>query len=333
MTVGIYGIFDSETDECLYVGMSSVSVEKRFKQHLKNLRNGNHPRKDFVEWFHNNSGQPELVVFRILEECENNETVLNTLEIKWFNELKPKYFGKQPSLNEVWERSEESKKKVSESLRKLHNSDFLDGQIDDILSFAKNTSMTVAEAARLLNVSPKKLKNYLILNKIDWAYSSDDPAENRKILHWYFNEKMSTRQIAKKLNISQPSVVRRLKKLKEADPEKFSGIKERHHRVPVQFTDKRSKKLSQSLKNLEKITCQYCSENFTPMNIKRHEKSCKDWPRCNCGKKLSKQTAKKCQECTSVKIKPVCEICRKGLKNKTAKLCRKHYYERNSNKT
>lgn len=116
MTIGIYGIFDSETDECLYVGMSSVSVEDRFKAHLKNLRNRNHPRKDFVEWYHKNGVVPELIVFRVLEECENNIYTLNSLEIKWFNELKPKYFGKRPSLNEKWEHSELSNIKRSAAL-------------------------------------------------------------------------------------------------------------------------------------------------------------------------------------------------------------------------
>lgn len=122
MTVGVYGIFDANTDECLYVGMSSVSVEKRFKQHLKNLRNGNHPRKDFVEWYHENGAVEELFDFRVLEECESDEAVLNALEIKWFNELLPKFFGKVPSLNERWVHSEESKKKVSKSMRKYAES-------------------------------------------------------------------------------------------------------------------------------------------------------------------------------------------------------------------
>lgn len=27
-TIGIYGFFDKTTNECLYVGMSSISVEK-----------------------------------------------------------------------------------------------------------------------------------------------------------------------------------------------------------------------------------------------------------------------------------------------------------------
>lgn len=185
MTVGIYGIFDSETDECLYVGMSSISVEKRFKQHLKNLRNGNHPRKDFVEWFQVNGSNPLLLNFKILEECENNETVLNTLEIKWFNELKPKYFGKQPSLNEVWERSEESKKKVSESLRKYAESKpkklksiCSSKDCSNMVHHSRNNYCSVKCAN--LSINTKLVYNPLILNKdkIIQTYLNGDSLES-----------------------------------------------------------------------------------------------------------------------------------------------------------
>lgn len=118
MTVGIYGIFDSETDECLYVGMSK-NIEVRWKQHIKELRGKRHKRKDFVEWFHNNGAHEELLFFRILEECEYDETVLNIAEIKWFNELSPKYYGKKPSLNEKWALSDETRKRQSEAARRI----------------------------------------------------------------------------------------------------------------------------------------------------------------------------------------------------------------------
>lgn len=172
MTVGIYGIFDSKTDECLYVGMSK-NIEQRWKSHIKLLRSKKHPRKDFVEWFHTNGAQKELLDFRLLEECENNETVLNSLEIKWFNELLPKYFGKKPSLNERWVRSEESKKKVSESLRKYRDSlpqkpvsICLNKNCNNIVRHNRNKYCSV----KCANLSIKKKLNkkmlgHLILNK------------------------------------------------------------------------------------------------------------------------------------------------------------------------
>lgn len=139
----------------------------------------------YVEWFQNNGGQPELIVFRILEECENNETVLNTLEIKWFNELKPKYFGKQPSLNEVWERSEESKKKVSESMRKYAESKpkklksiCSSKDCSNMVHHSRNNYCSVKCAN--LSINTKLVYNPLILNKdkIIQTYLNGDSLES-----------------------------------------------------------------------------------------------------------------------------------------------------------
>lgn len=296
MTVGTYGIFDRETGECLYVGISSISVENRFKQHLKKLRNGTHPRKDFVEWFHIRGDSQDLLSFRILEECENNYQALNASEIRWFHELLPKYFGKQPSMKELWTHSEDSKRKVSKSLKKLYRNTYLDSQRNKITDFANDPSITKSGAAQFLGVTTGVLTRYMNNNEIEWKYDFDDNAEEELLIKWYLDEKLSTRKIAAKLNISQPSVVQKLSKLKDKDS-RFSEIKERQNRVPIEMTEERSRRLSESLKTLEKILCQYCSERFSPMNIKRHETACENWTRCGCGKKLSKRTAQKCLEC------------------------------------
>lgn len=102
MTVGIYGIFDSETDECLYVGQS-VNIERRWEQHKHSLQSKKHVRKDFVEWYHQNGAKKELITFRILEECSPTHDELNRLEINYFNSLKPKFFGVKPSENLKWD--------------------------------------------------------------------------------------------------------------------------------------------------------------------------------------------------------------------------------------
>jgi len=117
MTVGIYGIFDAHNNECLYVGLSK-NIEQRWKSHLKELKSKSHKRKDFVEWYHSNGAVPDLIVLRVLEECEYDNGILNVLEIKWFNKMSPKYYGKKPSLNEKWKHSEETKIKIANSLYK-----------------------------------------------------------------------------------------------------------------------------------------------------------------------------------------------------------------------
>lgn len=117
MTVGIYGIFDSDTDKCLYVGQSQ-NIEKRWKEHLKHLKYKIHKRTDFNEWYHDRGATPDLLCFLLLEECENDSKIKNTLELKWFNKLSPCFYGVKPSIKNQYEHSEETKQKIAESLRK-----------------------------------------------------------------------------------------------------------------------------------------------------------------------------------------------------------------------
>lgn len=115
MTVGIYGIFDSKTDECLYVGLSK-NIEQRWRSHLKELKSKCHKRQDFVEWYHSNGAVKELLSFKILEECEPDEKTLNSAEIKWFNKLKPKYYGHKPTVKGHWTQSDATKAKIRSAM-------------------------------------------------------------------------------------------------------------------------------------------------------------------------------------------------------------------------
>lgn len=84
---------------------------------FKKVKNKTHSRKEFFKWYHDNGATPELLVFRILEECDNNEHSLNLAEIKWFQSMNPKFYGKQPSLNDIWTHSEKTKLSISESVK------------------------------------------------------------------------------------------------------------------------------------------------------------------------------------------------------------------------
>lgn len=114
MTIGIYGIFDARDESCLYVGQSKT-IEERWKAHLNLLRIGNH-RADFNAHFLSIEKDENLLVFRILEECENIDLVKNRAEIQWFNLLSPRFYGKFPTLNEKWTHSEETRAKISQGL-------------------------------------------------------------------------------------------------------------------------------------------------------------------------------------------------------------------------
>lgn len=112
---GVYGIFDSYTEDCLYIGQSR-DIEARKKSHMKGLKYGTHKRKDFSEWYKNKGFESTSILFAILEECEPVDSELNSVEIKWFNHHAPRYFGAVPSMNNTWEQSEATKLKISGSL-------------------------------------------------------------------------------------------------------------------------------------------------------------------------------------------------------------------------
>jgi len=97
MTSGIYGIFGADDGSCLYVGQSK-DVEGRWKQHLSKLKRGKH-RVDLQAWFDEHDCDESALCFRLLEACEDDAVSKNTLEIKWFNELRPLFYGQVPSIS------------------------------------------------------------------------------------------------------------------------------------------------------------------------------------------------------------------------------------------
>ena len=88
----------------------------RWKKHLALLKSGHHRRKDFVEWFQQEGSDASKLSFRILEE--GVEAQLNELEIKWFDLLGPRFYGKLPSAGEAWQHSETTKQKISAGVKR-----------------------------------------------------------------------------------------------------------------------------------------------------------------------------------------------------------------------
>ena len=75
---GVYAIFDSSTNECLYVGQSS-NVLLRFKKHLYLLKSRKH-RKDFVAWFEDRNFDAKAIRFEIMEICDNEDNIKTHLK-------------------------------------------------------------------------------------------------------------------------------------------------------------------------------------------------------------------------------------------------------------
>lgn len=111
---GIYGIFDTLTGECLYVGQSQNIYERKMS-HFRRLRGERH-LKSFTKWFVTIGKDESRLDLRVLCRCLNNDDIKNKLEIFWFNELHPKFYGAVPSVNNRWSHSEETRKKIGKSL-------------------------------------------------------------------------------------------------------------------------------------------------------------------------------------------------------------------------
>ena len=115
---GIYGWFDRESRECLYIG-KSIDIEERKSTHLKNLKSGKHPRKEFVEYYNRLNNKNNLL-FETLEVLETiDEKELSIAECKWFFTLNPKFYGKMPSPNDhEWFLKDDVKMSIRSSLNK-----------------------------------------------------------------------------------------------------------------------------------------------------------------------------------------------------------------------
>lgn len=223
MTTGIYGIYDSNSQDCLYVGQS-IFIEERWTKHLSLLRRGKHRQQRFVEWVELN-GEDSLK-FCILEECAEDELLLNKLEMKWFNLESPKFYSKAPSENERWKHEESTKKKISESLKKRR------GEVPTIekeCSICKETFLTNwasqvrcndANCTSYSSSSRKRKcyhcrcffqskKRYCSIECRSKGVASIDnlsKEETREIRNYYFNQKMNFRDISQKLSISVLSI-------------------------------------------------------------------------------------------------------------------------------
>lgn len=295
MTIGVYGIFDSYTNECLYIGQSS-NIEYRWRMHRYLLINNKHIRKDFNQWLIDNGNDIDRLRFTILETCNNIESIKNSLEIHYFEFFKPKFYGKLPSVNDKWEHSDETKNKISKS--KTSQDYFrLEQNKDLIIEMARNKSISRAQACKELNVSLSLLKKFIKLNSIVWDKKLDKiNSENfSKLEYLVFEKKMSTRQIANILKVSQPSIMKHIAKMK--DNPRYKDFQNKDLKRFYHRTDEQKEKFSVSMKNLAESKCKYCERNIKINNINRHEESCITFPRCTCGQRLSKRNAKQCLNC------------------------------------
>lgn len=119
MTIGIYGIFNKSTEECLYIGQS-VTIEKRWISHRHSLTNNTHARRDFNEyWLVKLDGILDSLDFRILFTLEEKDQVLlSQKELEFFELYLPRFYGQKPSVsNNYMIHSDEMLSAMSETLK------------------------------------------------------------------------------------------------------------------------------------------------------------------------------------------------------------------------
>lgn len=193
MSIGIYALYYGET--CLYVGQSK-DIEQRYKRHIIRLKAGTALQK-FNEWFQENNCPHESIELKILEECEDNDLIKNELEIKWFNDLSPLFYGKVPSLKDTWSHSEETRKKISESLRNYKTDGGTIKSRIDLIRVCMNCS-------KEFNSSREKPK--FCSRDCMKSYSRESLKDRNNLIIALHDSGLSLREIAKEVSTSHVTV-------------------------------------------------------------------------------------------------------------------------------
>jgi hypothetical protein len=211
MTSGIYGIYDSYNGDCLYIGQSG-NIEYRWKQHIRNLNNGKHKRKDFIRWFVNHANDPHAMEFKILRVCKNSEEEKNFYEAQWFFIMKPRFYGKLPSKKDSFRPTYKTRIAISNGVRKqLRNRQTICNYCGRLFIPKYLIEIVCTKCRKRYIYLVKYVSNYLLKNKSKIRTNSivnkNKIADNVKhlIINEYLSGK-SLRELAHKYNVSHTSI-------------------------------------------------------------------------------------------------------------------------------
>lgn len=114
---GVYSLWSTQTDECLYVGETS-DLSARWSQHKTKLRHHKHPAPGFSEWYDAQGPNKENSIrFEILARVDGEQD-RKRLEAYWFDQFLPRFFGRVPILSMYYEEYTKSHPSVSDSGRR-----------------------------------------------------------------------------------------------------------------------------------------------------------------------------------------------------------------------
>lgn len=237
MTVGIYGWFDKETGQCLYVGQSS-NIEKRKKSHLKSLKSRKHSRKDFSEYYHQKDNKEDIYL-KILEETKNDLKIKNAAEIKWFIELKPLFYGMKPDESYYcFTATEETKKLISKNIQNSNK------EVSQVCTVCK-TNLTFRQNGICIECKDKRNKE-IIEEKKKQNLEKGIVISDEDVIKLYVNNKMSYREIAKEFGISCVTVRKIIKR----------------NNITPRGNGSMSKTRREGIRKKRKDTCLYCGKEF-----------------------------------------------------------------------
>lgn len=235
---GVYRIVSPNGS--VYIGMTVRSFEERWSDHKRAFKSGNVRCSGLNRAFEKYG--VEKMSFEILEDLTGeDELKVLSREKHWWLLHKPwvNIYNGQPSGSGSVLHTEETRRKIGKSLRESTKNqllyepyDLLENNISLVRELADDVKVNMEEASSRLGVKKSQLKRFCSNNNIKFITKRTESLLVEKALNdnpvkaWYLEDKLTTREIAKKLNISQPLVVRYLNKIKDSDS-RFSEMKER----------------------------------------------------------------------------------------------------------
>lgn len=273
MTSGIYGIFDSYNGDCLYIGQSG-NIEYRWKQHIRNLNNGKHKRRDFTKWFINHAKDTHAMEFRILRVCKNSEEEKNFYESQYFFIMKPRFYGKVPSEKDSFQPTAKTRMAISKGVRKhLRDRQTICNYCGRLFIPRYLIEVVCASCKKRYTYLVKYVSNYLLKNKpkiqtkprtkTSSSVNKDKITDNAKhlIIDEYLSGK-SLRELAYKYDVSHTSIRKILVK-NNTVMHKSSFVSQR----------KRKAISDRQINSYQYYNCIVCHKSFLCYSF-RHRKTC-----------------------------------------------------------
>lgn len=225
-----------------YVGMTTVGFETRWNQHIKLLKTQarQHHCRGLQFAYNKYGNELEFAVVELLNGY--NESYLLKREVFWWDYYNKTFNGMyngRPSGSGGVTHTEESKLRLSEASYNLlvSNNDpviwMLENKLEEFKEFSRNPRVTTKFIMKKYAMTNSQFKRALRKANVSRALYRglprfpDKVIEDLPVLSWYFDDNLSTREIARKLGCTQPKVVQYFNIVRNKDS-RFFSVQERH---------------------------------------------------------------------------------------------------------